>query len=166
VAVLGLVACGGGGSSSAPVPPIKVTFLSATTNQSSLADEPGRGDVVEFKITYEVEAIGGERYIDETCTGGGLALLPEDGNVFEIGEDVLVFSELISDGDRISGSFLIEEGTKVVFTLTVVAEARSDGFAQLVLEGIGWSTTFGEGDRMVVLSGEFRTSTVYLDYFE
>ena len=26
-------------------------------------------------------------------------MLPEDGNVFEIGEDVLVWTELTSDGD-------------------------------------------------------------------
>ena len=166
VALLLLAACGGGGTS-APVAEatIEVEFMSGTTSTLFMADVPGDGDIAQFEITYAVTAIGGDVYIDTTCTGGGLALLPEDGNVFEIGEDVLVWTELSVDGDSVGESFLVEAGTTVEFKLTVIAEARGDSFVQLVLEGIGWSSSPGEGDRMFVLpEGEFETMSIFMNY--
>lgn len=164
--VVGLTACGGGGGSNpAPVVAVDVEFVSGTTSMIFVADVPGDGDIAEFEITYQVSAIGGNVYIDGTCTGGGLALLPEDGNVFEIGGDVLVWTELSVDGSTVGESFLIEEGTTVEFRLTVLAEARGDGFVQLVLEGIGWSPSLGEGDQIVVLpEGEFETMSIFMNY--
>lgn len=167
VALLGLTACGGGSSAPAVEPTIEVEFLSGTTSMLDVAMTPGDGDMVMFEVTYEVTAIGGDVYVDETCTGGGIALLPEDGNVFEIGEDLLVFTELSSTAIRLPGCFLVEEGETEVFTLTVIAEARSDGFGQLLLEGVGWSASPGEGDQMFVLPiGEFETVAIWMDYFE
>lgn len=162
-----LIGCGGGGGSSDDLPQIEVMFLSGSTSQMAVAMVPGEGDVVQFEITYLVTAIGGDIYVDNTCTGGGVALLPEDGNVFEIGEDVLVWIQLTADGDALGSSFLVEEGETAEFTLTVIAEARASGFAQLVLEGIGWSPFPGEGTEMLVLpEGEFETMSVFLDYME
>jgi hypothetical protein len=146
-------------------PRVEVEFISGTTSVLFPTEVPGDGDVAEFTVTYRFVAHNVDVYVDATCTGGGMALLPEDGNVFEISEDVLVFTDLSVDGDSIGDSFLVERGTAVEFTLTVIAEARGDGFAQLILEGIGWSTSPGEGDRMFVLpEGEFATMPVFMNY--
>lgn len=168
VALFLLVACGGGGGGSTPVG-INVELISTEAANIFSAETPGDGDLAQLEVTYAVTASGGDVYVDDTCTGGGLDLLPADGNVFEleVGGDVIVFVELISTASRIPGSFVVEEGETEFFTLRVLVEAKSDGFAQLVLEGIGWSMSPGEGDQIIVLpDGEFATTPIFLNYFD
>jgi len=171
------VGCGGGGGSSEPavvtpaapvLPSLEVEFVSSTSTKTFVADKPGTGDVGEFVVTYLVTAIGGDVHVDNSCTEiEGLVFAP-DGNVFTVtnndSNDIFYFLSSTADVDS-SGSFRVREGETEAFMLTVIVIARADHFVQVSLEAIGWASTPGEGEEMLILDPEqFGTDGLFLNY--
>ena len=122
-------------------------------------DNAADNDVGTFVIKYNVEAFGGDVYVDDSAAATTASTIPDstittDGVRYLLDEagtatvadvtDVVTYS---TSGGATAGTnaVLLQEGEDADFTLTVVrtnnSDADDDGIYRVLLKAIGWATT-------------------------
>lgn len=145
----------------------EVDLVSVSETKTRSSDTVGVGDQGQYTIRYEVTAVDGDIYIDDSCTedndGSEVA---SAGNSYSVTNptDNSTQCSFTSSADEVSNSFRIEEGETETFTLTVVVTAVNDNFAQVSLEAIGWATAAGNGTNVYDSNlGDFETDPLFLN---
>jgi peptidoglycan hydrolase-like protein with peptidoglycan-binding domain len=156
---------------------INVTFVSATETMTPGADGTADDDTVTLKLVFDVEAFDGTVYVSNNGTptvaadGGVTAIDVDDGGIlyrYEIDSTATVglLADVVSKSDTTGtvsdqqvsggdgGEYTFEDGEAARITLTVTrsnatTHVDSDGYHEMQLVAIGWSTT-NEDDTMNV----------------
>lgn len=123
---------------------ISVAFVSATQELTSVADDIGEADQGTYRIVFDVTARGADMRIDRSCTEAQ-ANVAGQGVEYTISEadsntTLCIVSSTTSDSEDTANTFEIDENRTRRFTLTVVATATADHFAQVSLNSINWGT--------------------------
>jgi hypothetical protein len=161
---------------------VSVSLVSASATRISVADASGENDVGEFKLVFDVTAIGSDIYLDRTVTDYDGANTAGDGFTWATTSDTSstmattssnILSETISAGDTNSSDttliYKINEGQTRRFTLTVVVTAGgADGSVAIELNAVNWTQDVGDAtpDNFYT-SGldDFRTDLLFLQNF-
>jgi hypothetical protein len=132
---------------------VEAELVSATASRIFTADDAGEADQAQFKIKFDVTALGEDMYIDRTVTGGQLDGVGAAGSGFQwattsdstTGTSTSAsISAADSDSSDTTTLYKINEGDTRTFTLTVTATASQDGYVGVQLTGINWTTTAGD----------------------
>jgi hypothetical protein len=142
---------------------INVSFVSASETLVAGADGTADDDTITLRLVFDVEAFDGTVYVSNEATpttaalGEVTSIDVANGGIlyrYEIDStattallaDVISRSNLTGNVTSDSNEYMFEDGERARLTLTVTrtnnsAYADSDGFHQMQLVAIGWSTT-------------------------
>lgn len=148
---------------------ITVEFVSAEEDVTNTADDVGESDQGTFRIVFDVTAEDEDIRIDRSCeeadgdtAGQGVEYSitnPDDNST------ICTLSSSSSDSEDTANTYEVDEGDTRRFTLTVVATAVNDNFAQVQLESINWGTETDNSNANYYTFDldEFQTGAIYLN---
>ncbi|HWH07008.1 MAG TPA: peptidoglycan-binding protein [Candidatus Paceibacterota bacterium] len=150
---------------------IMVEFVSAEEEVSFSADDVGEADQGTFEITFDVTAMESDLRIDRSCTEDQVNAAGQgvEYSITNSGSNTTVCSltSSSSDSEDTANTFELDEDDTRRFTLTVVATATADHFAQVELESINWGTATDDTNANYYTFDldEFQTGNVFLNTF-
>lgn len=160
-----------GGPHSVSATGISVEFVSAEEDVTFTADESGEADRGTFRITFDVTAEDEDIRIDRSCEEDGADAAGQgvEYSITNSGSNTTTcsLSASSSDTEDTANTFEVDEGDTRRFTLTVVATATADHFAQVELESINWGTATNDTNANYYTFNldEFQTGTIFLNSF-
>lgn len=151
---------------------IDVTFVSASQEVTSVGDDAGEADQGTYRIVFDVTARGEDMRIDRSCAENQVNVAGQ-GVEYTISEadkntTVCLLSSSSSDSEDTANTFEVDENRTRRFTLTVVATATADHFAQVSLDSINWGAATNDTNTNYYdfNLNSFRTSTLFLNYVD
>lgn len=148
---------------------IDVSFVSATQEVTSVADDAGEADQGTYRIVFDVTARGADMRIDRSCTEAQVNAAGQ-GVEYTISEadnntTICLLSSSTSDSEDTVDTFEVDENRTRRFTLTVVATATADHFAQVSLNSINWGAAMDNTNANYYDFNldSFRTGTLFLN---
>lgn len=154
---------------------ISAKIVSVNATKNFRADDPGEADRGEFKLVFDVTAIGDDIYLDRsvTRTESGVA---GDGFTWATTSDSTTGNTLLAnfisasntDSGDTDNHFKVGEGKTRRFTMTVILEADQHGAASVMLTGINWTTDSSDttpDNFYTVNLGSFKTDLLTLFKF-
>lgn len=124
---------------------IMVSFDSSSATKTFIADETGENDQGTFKINFTVSAFGdNDMRIDKSCEEGG-ANAAGQGVEYTItnaasNSTTCILTSSSADSEDTADTFEVDRGTPRHFTLTVIATASANHFAEVAMESINWGS--------------------------
>jgi len=123
---------------------IMISFVSAEQTKTFVADASGENDQGTYKITFKATAFGTDERLDKSCEEGGANAAGQgiEYNITNSGSNstVCTVTSTTTDTEDTANTFELDEGVQRTFTLTVVATASANHFAEVSLESINWGT--------------------------
>lgn len=126
---------------------ISVKLVSVNESKTFRAGEAGQADIGEFKITFDVTAIGDDIYLDRSTTrtengvaGDGFTWATTTETTTGLTVVASYISSPSSDSNDTDNLYRVREDQTRRFTATVALEADQNGVAAVRLTGINWTT--------------------------
>ena len=148
---------------------IQVDYVSSSATKTFVADETGENDQGTFRINFTVAAFGDtDMRIDRSCEEGGANAAGQgvEYTITNSGDNstTCILTSSTTDSEDTANTFEIDRGTTRQFTLTVIATASDDHFAEVALESINWGTaTDNSNDNYFTFNlGRYKTDPLNL----
>lgn len=122
---------------------LKVDFVSSSADVI-VSEEPGQSDIAQFQIDFDVTAVDGDIYLDNSCKENGPDVAGQGVEYTLVAKNknssVCVFSGLTSEGGDTLTSFIVPEGDTRSFSLTVSVIGSEDHFTKMALVSLNGTT--------------------------
>ena len=160
-----------GGPHSLSATGMMAEFVSSSEQITFSADSVGENDQGTFRIVFDVTAEDEDIRIDRSCEEGGADAAGQgvEYTITNSGSNTTIcsLSSSSSDSEDTANTFEVDANDTRRFTLSVVATATADHFAQVELESINWGTETDNTNANYYTFNldEFRTGVLFLNSF-
>lgn len=148
---------------------IMVTFDSASATKTFTADDPGENDQGTFKINFTVTAFGdNDMRIDKSCEENDADTAGQgvEYTISNAGSNstTCILTSSSNDSEDTANTFEIDRGNPRQFTLTVIATASADHFAEVALASINWGalTNDNNANYYTFNLNDYKTDSLFL----